>query len=222
MPGTGTIFQWKFVYRGFLLLLLVFFLVLMTQITLQYIPYNTDVAFLRIKQEYIGAFHYRLSFFVHVYSSLFVLFAGFTQFSDRIQKTKKWLHRLAGRFYVTVVLVLSAPSGVIIGLYANGGIYSRIAFCTLGVLWFVFTLLAFLKIRRGDYKGHVAFIYRSYALALSAITLRAWKYLIVYLFHPHPMDAYRIVAWLGWIPNLLVAEYLIHKKFNQSKNKTSS
>jgi hypothetical protein len=221
MSDTGTIFQWKFVYRGFLLLLLVFFLVLMTQITLQYIPYNTDVAFLRIKQDYIGAFHYRLSFFVHVYSSLFVLFAGFTQFSDRMLKTKKWLHRLAGRFYVIVVLLLSAPSGFVIGLYANGGIYSRIAFCTLGVLWFVFTLLAFLRIRKGDYKGHVSFMYRSYALALSAITLRAWKYLIVYLFHPHPMDAYRIVAWLGWIPNLLVAEYLIHRKFNQPKNKSA-
>jgi hypothetical protein len=201
----------------FLLLVLLFFLVLMTGITLQYIPYNTDVAFLRIKQDYIGAFHYRLAFFVHVYSSLFVLLAGFTQFSDRMLKTKKWLHKLSGRTYVLIVLLLSAPSGFIIGLYANGGISSRIAFCILGVLWFVFTLLAWIRIRKGDYKAHVSFMYRSYALALSAITLRAWKYLIVYLFHPHPMDAYRVVAWLGWIPNLLIAEYLIYKRFNKQK-----
>ena len=209
--------QLKAVYQTLLLVLLLFFFVLMAFITLQYIPYHTDVAFLRIKQDYINAWHYRLGFFVHVYSSLFVLLAGFTQFSDRILKNKKWLHRLSGRMYVTIVLVLSAPSGFLIGLYANGGITSRIAFCTLGVLWFACTLIAFLKIRKGDYRAHVSFMYRSYALALSAITLRAWKYLIVYLFHPHPMDAYRIVAWLGWIPNLLLAEYLIYKKFNKHK-----
>lgn len=26
------------------------------------------------------------------------------------------------------------------------------------------------------------------------------------------MDVYRIVAWLGWIPNILLAEWLIRRK----------
>lgn len=204
-----------FLYKSFLLLLLGYFCILMLQITLQYIPYNTDVAFLRIKQDYIHLFHYRLSFFIHVYSSLFVLLAGFTQFSERVQKKAKLLHKIAGKSYVFIVLLLSAPSGFIIGLYANGGIGSRIAFCLLGVLWFAFTLMAYLKIRKGDLNGHISFMYRSYALALSAITLRVWKYLIVFLLHPHPMDVYRIVAWLGWVPNLFIAELLIRNRFKK-------
>ncbi|HEY1040362.1 MAG TPA: DUF2306 domain-containing protein [Bacteroidia bacterium] len=187
----------------------------MLQITMQYIPYETDVAFLRIKQDYIHLLHYRISFFVHVYSSLFVLLAGFSQFSDTILKKARKIHRIAGRLYVIVVLLLSAPSGFIIGLYANGGISSRVAFCLLAVLWFTYTLLAFTSIRKGNLKGHKAFMYRSYALALSAITLRAWKYLIVFLLHPRPMDVYRIVAWLGWVPNLFIAELIIRKRLKK-------
>lgn len=63
---------------------------------------------------------------------------------------------------------------------------------------------------------HRAFLIRSFALAVSAITLRLWKYLIILSFDTRPMDAYRIIAWLGWVPNLLLAEYIIHK-FNFKK-----
>jgi hypothetical protein len=53
---------------------------------------------------------------------------------------------------------------------------------------------------------------RSFALALSAITLRSWKVILVVCFDTAPMDTYKIIAWLGWIPNLLIAEYLINRK----------
>lgn len=208
----GNTASWKKGWNALLFFVLLFFLYLMFEITLQYIPFNTDTAFLRIKQDYISLLHYKIAFFIHVYSSLFVLLAGFTQFSGSILYKFTQLHKNAGRIYVVAVILLSAPSGFIIGLYANGGLSSRIAFCLLGVLWFVFTFLAYKAIKKGDVEKHKSFMYRSYALALSAITLRAWKYLLVILFHPHPMDAYRIVAWLGWVPNLLVAELIIRKQ----------
>lgn len=201
-------------WQVLLLLSFSYFFFLMLIITLQYIPYNTDVAFLRIKQQYVPMLHYRIFFFTHVYASVFVLLAAFTQFSASILKKWKAVHRFMGRLYVIVVLLLAAPSGFVIGLYANGGLSSRIAFCLLAVLWFAFTLLAFNRIRQKKIAEHKAFMYRSFALALSAITLRAWKFIFVYLFHPQPMDVYRVVAWLGWIPNLLIAEWLI-KKFNK-------
>jgi hypothetical protein len=52
---------------------------------------------------------------------------------------------------------------------------------------------------------------RSYALTLSAITLRAWKYAITNTVEVPPMDVYRAVAWLGWVVNLGVAEYIIYR-----------
>ena len=31
-------------------------------------------------------------------------------------------------------------------------------------------------------------------------------------FHPHPMDVYMLVAWLGWVPNLIIAEMFFARK----------
>lgn len=58
---------------------------------------------------------------------------------------------------------------------------------------------------------------RSYALTLSAITLRAWKYAVVFLFEPRPMDLYRVVAWLGFVPNVLLVEWLIYRRKRKSR-----
>uniref|UniRef100_UPI0025FE77CE DUF2306 domain-containing protein n=1 Tax=uncultured Chryseobacterium sp. TaxID=259322 RepID=UPI0025FE77CE len=55
-------------------------------------------------------------------------------------------------------------------------------------------------------------MWRSFAFTISAITLRMWKVIIVYALHPDPMDVYQVIAWLGWIPNILIVEYLIAKK----------
>lgn len=184
----------------------------MARITLAYIPYNTDVGFLRIKQEYIGIDHWRIAFFIHVYASIWVLLAGFTQFSSRIQRRNPGLHRAMGYIYVTDVLLITGPAGLLMGFYANGGITSRIAFVTLALLWIYFTARALVSARQKNFIAHRNFMLRSFALTLSALTLRAWKYGINNTFEFPPMDVYRVVAWMGWVPNLLVAEYLISRR----------
>lgn len=176
-----------------------------------YIPYNTDVGFLRIKQDYIGIDHWRIAFFIHVYASLWVLFAGFTQFSRNIQRNNPRLHRILGYIYVTNILLVTGPAGLIMGFYANGGFFSRVAFVALAVLWILFTAIALIKARQKDFKAHRRYMIRSYALTLSALTLRAWKYAITNTVTLPPMDVYRAVAWLGWVVNLGVAEYIIYR-----------
>ena len=81
----------------------------MADITMAYIPYNTDVGFLQIKQQYIDIDHWRVAFFVHVYASMWVLFAGFTQFSKKILKRNPSLHRTLGYIYVANVLLITGP-----------------------------------------------------------------------------------------------------------------
>ena len=183
----------------------------MVNITLQYIPYDTDIAFLKIKQDVIDVPFYKIAFFAHVYTAIFVLLAGFTQFSAKLRKNYPDMHRKSGWLYAAIVVLFASPSGFYMGIFANGGVYSQISFCLLAILWFYFTLIAVIKIKQCDIVAHRAFMIRSFALALSAITLRLWKYLIILSFDARPMDAYRIVAWLGWVPNLLLAEYIIHK-----------
>lgn len=199
------------IWNAGLLLTLAFFCWLMASITLAYIPYNTDVGFLRIKQQYIDIDHWRGAFFVHVYASMWVLFAGFTQFSKKLLKKNPWLHRTMGYIYVSDVLLITGPAGLIMGFYANGGLLSRIGFIALAVLWIFFTAMALIKAKQKNFKAHRRYMIRSYALTLSAITLRAWKYAITNTVTLPPMDVYRVVAWLGWVANLLFAEYLIYR-----------
>lgn len=138
----------------------------MLRITLQYIPINLDVAFLRIKQDYIDIIPWRIAFFVHVFTSMFALIAGFTQFSKSILKKHKKIHRNIGKLYVFVILFLTGPSGFIMAIYANGGLTSKIGFLLLDILWIYFTVLAFRFALKKDFKQHKQYMYRSYALTL--------------------------------------------------------
>jgi len=209
LPKPGFIFKDMTAFNVLVLVTLAFFTYLMAQITVAYLPYNTDVGFLRIKQDYIDIDHWRIAFFTHVYASLWVLLAGFTQFNSRLQEFYPRLHRTFGYVYVTDVLLITGPAGLLMGVYANGGIPSKIAFVTLAILWIATTAIALVKAKQGDFAAHRRFMIRSYALTLSAVTLRAWKWGITNTVELPPMDVYRAVAWLGFVPNLIVAELLI-------------
>lgn len=189
-----------------------YFFWLMLKITLEYIPFNPNVSFLMIKQTEVQHRPEYLSFFyTHVYTSIFVLFSGFLAILRKDFGLKNF-HRNIGKVYIFLILVLTAPSGIYMGFFANGGFLSRISFVILGSLWWFTTYKAYQSARQKRFKDHKQWMWRSFALTLSALTLRIWKVIIVYLLHPNPMDVYQIIAWLGWIPNILLIEYLIAKK----------
>lgn len=213
LPKAKTVFKRGTFVNALLLAALAFFVFLMARISVAYMPYNIDVGFLRIKQDYIDIDFWRTAFFVHVYMSIWVLLAGFTQFSESIRTFRPKLHRAFGYIYALDVILITGPAGLIMGFYANGGITSKVAFVILAIGWITFTATAIIKARNGDFVGHRDFMIRSYALTLSALTLRAWKYGINNTFDLPPMDVYRAVAWLGWVPNILFAEFLIRRKY---------
>ncbi len=184
----------------------------MLEITLRYIPTSSDVSFLAIKQDEVTTLPYYLTiFYIHVFSSIFALLFGVFQFIKIKNQTTRKVHHLLGKLYFYIVVLFSAPSGIYIGFYANGEFIAQSAFITLGVLWWIFTVVAVVKIKQKNFVAHRNFMLRSYALAVSALTLRAWKVVLVFLFHPAPMDVYQIIAWLGFIPNLLLVELYIYK-----------
>lgn len=190
-----------------------YFYWLMLKITMEYIPVKRDVSFLMIKQTEVSERpEYLYFFYTHVYTSIFVLLSGFLAMLRKDFGVRNF-HKNIGKTYIFLILVFAAPSGIYMGIFANGGIYSKISFVILGCLWWFTTFKAYQLARQKNFKGHQQWMWRSFALTLSAVTLRMWKVIIVYLLHPNPMDVYQIIAWLGWIPNLLFIEYLIAKKY---------
>lgn len=215
--------QLKLIFQICIVIAFVYFAQLLILITLQYVPLNYDVSFLQLKTQ-INLFHYRIAFFTHVYSSIFVLLLGFFQFIPIIRKKYKQTHRIIGKLYVSIILILSAPSGLVMGYYGNGGLYSQLSFCIQAILWFIFTLMAFRYAKKGQYTKHFNFMAFSYALTLSAISFRLFKWIIVSVWQPPPMDTYKIVVWLGWMFNIIVAYGIIRftKRKRQGSNQINS
>jgi hypothetical protein len=52
---------------------------------------------------------------------------------------------------------------------------------------------------------------RNLALTLAAVTLRNWMPLMLFGLHWPFRPAYIIVSWLCWVPNLLIAEWLVRR-----------
>ena len=184
-----------------------------------YFSFQKDVGFLQIKQWIFDTKNKTISniwitaFYIHVFTSILALVAGFTQFNKVFINTDT--HRNVGKLYIIIILLLAGPTGFIMGILANGGIISIVSFVLLSLLWWIYTYKAFQYIKQKKYELHSKYMFRSYALTLSAITLRFWKFIIVnYITELPPMELYQVVSWLGWIPNLIVAEILIIHKFH--------
>lgn len=193
----------------------------MLSMIIDYSSFRTDIHFLQQKQEYLHITWWRIAFYVHVFSSVLALAAGFTQFSNYILKKYKPLHRAIGKFYVINILLINFPSGMILAVYANGLIPGKAAFIILDCLWFYFTYRAYIAIRKNKVREHKEFMIRSFALTFSAITLRTWKIILSNSFQLDPLTLYMIDAWMGFVPNLLFAEWLIRRKRQRQRRLSS-
>ena len=91
------------------------------------------------------------------------------------------------------------------------------AFVILDCLWFWFTWKAVREIRRKNITAHRNYMLRSYALTFSAITLRSWKLILSHSFSIDPAVLYMIDAWMGFVPNLLVAEWIIAIRYRKTR-----
>jgi hypothetical protein len=194
----------------YLLLCVATFLMLLGVV--RYIPMRDDIGFLKFKQAYIHIIPWKIAFYTHVFSVILVLLAGFTQFSSHVLKKHKNIHRLMGRIYAYDILFINFPATMIMAVYANGQLPGKTAFVVLDCLWFWFTLKAVIEIRKKNIIAHKENMIRSYALTLSAVMLRTWKIIILSFVYVDTLHLYMIDAWLGFIPNLLFAEWLIRQK----------
>lgn len=202
------------VIKILLLIVLGLFAFLMMRISYPYLvpPYPTNIDFLATKQDVLHIEPWKIAFYVHISSSFLVILAGLTQFSNTILKKYPRTHRNIGKLYVAVILFISGPSGLLMAFYANGGILGQIAFTTLSILWITFTYLAYRYIRKGNVLEHGKWMFRSFALSLSAVTLRLLMFSIGLL--PVYVDfeiVYMINGWLSWTLNLGITEILIRK-----------
>lgn len=146
---------------------------------------------------------WNICFYLHIILGGLALLIGWIQFSLSLRIRRPHLHKIIGKSYVVAVLV-SAVAGIIIGTNASGGLFTALGFIMLGVVWFVTTLQAFVSIRKANVGKHQAMMIYSYSCTFAAVTLRIWLPILT----SFTSEAYLIVSWLCWVPNLVIA-YLI-------------
>lgn len=151
------------------------------------------------------------AFYTHITFGGIALLTGWSQFSQKLREKYLNTHRLVGKIYV-IAVVLSSISGLFIAFFATGGIGNVLGFGILAVIWFISVFNAYASILKRDIYQHENWMIRNYALTLAAVTLRIWLPLLSsFVFHDF-IPAYRIVSWLCWVPNLIIAEILISKR----------
>lgn len=150
---------------------------------------------------------WNITFYTHIILGGIALLIGWIQFSLKIRSKNIQLHRTIGKIYVVSVL-LSAIAGIYIGAFATGGLWSSIGFICLALFWFSSTFIGYRAIRKGKISSHHKMMIYSYAACSAAITLRLWLPLLIIITSDF-ITAYRIVAWMCWIPNVFVAYFLV-------------
>ncbi|MGE3275086.1 MAG: DUF2306 domain-containing protein [Vicinamibacterales bacterium] len=145
--------------------------------------------------------------FGHLAAGGIALATGAVQFSTRLRVARPAVHRLLGTIYIVTVLI-SGLSALLLAPVSTGGLAAHFGFGGLAVLWVASAVIAYVRARDGEYGSHREWMIRSYALCLAAVTLRI--YLPVSLAAGVPFEeAYPAIAWLCWVPNLVVAEWLL-------------
>jgi uncharacterized membrane protein len=157
--------------------------------------------------------YWNIGFYGHIFLGGLALLIGWIQFNSKFRSSRLQLHRQIGKVYV-IAAIGSSIFGLFIAFFATGGISSVIGFGLLAIIWFYTTTKAFLEIKKGNVFAHEHWMMYSYAACFAAVTLRLWLPVLTFAFNDF-FIAYKIVAWLCWVPNLIIASLLVAKQKKQ-------
>jgi len=191
-----------------------FFSLLLMYNSIPYFNFKTDFSFIQERAVLFLQPAYKASFYIHIFAGMFCIGTALLQFSSYILKKRKTIHVWSGRIYVTVVLLLGAPTGMYMSFFAKGTGAERGLFMFMAVAWFWFTLKGLTTVLQKNVLAHKVWMIRSYTMALTAVTFRVY-YLILYLMDVELTKNYEMSLWISVVGNLVAAELLI---FFQTKH----
>jgi hypothetical protein len=191
---------------GWVFLLL--FAIFPVMISLGYLTLNPDnFSFADQKVTYTA---HLTMLMMHIIGAMLAILIGPFQFLPGIRKGR-WLkvHRWLGRTYLISVLV-GGLGGLYMAQFSYGGIVTHLGFAALACLWLYTAYRAYRHISSKEIEQHRQWMIRNYALTFAGVMLRIY----VPLSGPLGIDfltAYMAISWLCWVPNLLVAQWIIRR-----------
>lgn len=189
--------------------LLLFLAVLMALFGLRYFVYGSVAYFPRQRAVYEAR---TFGLLVHIGAMMLAVAAGPFQFLRSLRERHFVLHRVLGRVYITAAVV-GALGGLYLAQFSASGAVSGVAFTLLGIGVLITTTYALVRIRTGNVQSHREWMTRSYALIFAAVTLRLYAPFLEAAFGEQV--GYAVVAWVCWVPNLVVAEWFVRTRLRR-------
>lgn len=157
---------------------------------------------------------------VHIFTAGLALVLGPLQFMPKVRARRR-THRTIGRVYLLAGVLPSALAAIPVALW-SGRLVTQLGLTTAAVLWLVTGVLAYRAARRRDFDRHRAWMMRNYALTFLAVTSRVLVPMILLVQLPfssgdpgaigeRAATLIPIGQTLGWVVNLIVAEWLIRR-----------
>ncbi|MBX9738129.1 MAG: DUF2306 domain-containing protein, partial [Phycisphaerales bacterium] len=147
----------------------------------------------------------------HIFCSSLAIILGPIQFIPGIRRRWPAAHRWAGRIYLGVGVLIGGLAALYIAPFAFGGLVSTTGFAALALAWLYTGARAYATARARDFPAHRRWMIRNFAITLAAVTLRIG--LGVGFATGLPFEIfYPVLAWVSWIPNVAVAEWMIRRE----------
>jgi len=186
--------------------------ILITLVVSRYLTFNSEVYFPEQRATYL-----RREFVlgVHVLSGMIALLIGPFQFVGRIRRRFVRVHRFMGASYVASATGLGV-SGLILAPTAYTGVVASVGFTVLDLAMLFTTWTAVRMIFANRFGDHRRWMIRSFSLIMAGVMLRVWVPIYGALAAAGIVNfsfetAYAAIAWLCWVPNLLLAIWFTRK-----------
>ncbi len=150
------------------------------------------------------------AFVLHIWGASAALALGAVQFFAGFRAKYPVVHRWIGRSYAVSILI-AGVAGFVVALGVAGGPVAGVGFALLAIFWIGVTFNAVRLARARRIAEHKRWMIRSFALTFAAVTLRL--YLLGFMgagFSYTEASVY--LAWMCWVPNLIVAEWFLRRR----------
>ena len=150
--------------------------------------------------------------YLHVPTALFALPACWALLSRPLRTRHPWLHRWLGRVTAGLLLTIVVPSGLYLGLFAQGGLFTTLGFWLTGLITLVATLGSIGSARRRDFRTHR----RCSSHVAAQLGVAVWSRFLLLGAEALGLYGHGVSAAALWLP-VVGSALIVERRFNAGR-----
>lgn len=169
-----------------------------------YFPPRFNADFLQGREGYFwGGYHF--AFYSHVIAGPISLLLAVLILSERLRRHHARWHKRLGKIQIGLVLLIVAPSGLVMAYWAEAGLGAQLAFAMLALATGSSAWIAWRFAIQQRFSDHREWAIRCSLLLFSAVVLRILGGLFS-MIGTYGDWTYVVSAWVSWVAPLTVFE----------------